>query len=128
MVSIMTNAELVYEHLKTLPDSTVAEVLDFVEFLEQKQRPSGHAQHPVVEVAKGPRQPGSARGQVWMAPGFRCTPKEHRVIKSTGAQVRSCFLHTVWKLAVPLPCDPVAAGPGRYRPVRGNPRLSLGTG
>jgi len=32
----MANAELVYEHLKKLPESTVAEVLDFVEFLEQK--------------------------------------------------------------------------------------------
>jgi hypothetical protein len=59
----MTNAELVYEHLKKLPDATVAEVLHFVEFLEQKQRSVG-------ETAKEPRQPGSARGQVWMAPDF----------------------------------------------------------
>jgi hypothetical protein len=59
----MTNAELVYEHLKKLPESAVAEVLDFVELLEQKQRPEG-------EAAKAPRQPGSARGQVWMAPDF----------------------------------------------------------
>jgi hypothetical protein len=59
----MTNAELVYEHLKRLPESTVAEVLDFVEFLERKQRPGG-------EAVKGPRQQGSARGQVWMAPDF----------------------------------------------------------
>ena len=75
----MTNAELVYEHLKTLPDCAVAEVLDFVEFLEQKQRPSGHAGQPVGEVTKGPRQPGSARGQVWMAPDFNAP------LKSTGS-------------------------------------------
>jgi hypothetical protein len=66
----MANAELVYEHLKKLPESTVAEVLDFVEFLEQKQRLSGHADHPEGEMGKGPRQPGSARGQVRMAPDF----------------------------------------------------------
>ena len=66
----MANAELVYEHLKKLPESTVAEVLDFVEFLEQKQRLSSHADHPGGEMAKGPRQPGSARGQVWMASFF----------------------------------------------------------
>jgi hypothetical protein len=59
----MTDAERVYEHLKKLPESAVAEVLDFVEFLEQKQRPGGQA-------AKEPRQPGSARGQVRMAPDF----------------------------------------------------------
>jgi hypothetical protein len=70
MVSIMTNAELVYERLKTLPESTVAEVLDFVEFLEQRQRPYGHSGQPVSEATKGPRQPGSAQGQVWMAPDF----------------------------------------------------------
>jgi len=33
----MTHAELVYEHLKRLPESVAAEVLDFVQFLEQKQ-------------------------------------------------------------------------------------------
>ena len=66
----MTNAELVYERLKKLPESTVGEVLDFVEFLKQKQRPFSHAHHPGGEAAKGPRQPGSARGQVWMAPDF----------------------------------------------------------
>ena len=66
----MTNAELVYEHLKKLPEATVGEVLDFVEFLEQKQRLSGHTHHPRGAVSNGPRQPGSARGQVWMAPDF----------------------------------------------------------
>ena len=66
----MTNAELVYEHLKKLPASTVGEVLDFVEFLEQKQRPSSPAHHLGGEVATGPRQPESARGQIWMAPDF----------------------------------------------------------
>ncbi len=55
----MTHAELVYEHLKRLPESVAAEVLDFVQFLEQKQ--AGTTQ---------PRHPGSARGQVWMADDF----------------------------------------------------------
>ena len=57
----MASAELVYQHLKQLPESLVAEVLDFVEFLEHKQ--SGTAN-------KQPREPGSARGQVWMAEDF----------------------------------------------------------
>ncbi|HOS87763.1 DUF2281 domain-containing protein [Accumulibacter sp.] len=55
----MTHAELVYEHLKRLPESVAAEVLDFVQFLEQKQ--AGTCQ---------PRQTGSARGQVWIADDF----------------------------------------------------------
>jgi hypothetical protein len=53
----MTHAELVYEHLKRLPESVAAEVLDFVQLLEQKQ--AGTRQ---------PRRPGSARGQVWIVP------------------------------------------------------------
>ncbi|MBK7674926.1 MAG: DUF2281 domain-containing protein [Candidatus Accumulibacter sp.] len=57
----MTHAELVYQHLKQLPDSVAAEVLDFVRFLEQKQAN--------VE-ARLPRQPGSARGLIWMAADF----------------------------------------------------------
>lgn len=57
----MTHAELVYEHLKHLPESVVAEVLDFVQFLERKQEGASTSQ---------PRQQGSARGQVWMAEDF----------------------------------------------------------
>jgi hypothetical protein len=39
----------------------VAEVLDFVEFLERKQAGTANKQS---------REPGSARGQVWMAEDF----------------------------------------------------------
>ena len=33
----MSNAELIIEKIKTLPESRVAEVLDFVEFIKQKE-------------------------------------------------------------------------------------------
>ena len=33
----MSNAELLIEKIKTLPESRVAEVLDFVEFIKQKE-------------------------------------------------------------------------------------------
>jgi hypothetical protein len=57
----MTHAELVYQHLKQLPESIAAEVFDFVQFLEHKQ--AGSKTHV-------PRQPGSARGLIWMADDF----------------------------------------------------------
>lgn len=57
----MSHAELVYEHLKQLPDSIAVEVLDFVRFLESKMQGAALNQ---------PRIPGSARGQVWMAEDF----------------------------------------------------------
>ncbi len=57
----MTQAERVYEHLQHLPESVVAEVLDFVQFLEQKHQ--RRAEPPM-------REPGSGRGQVWMADDF----------------------------------------------------------
>lgn len=57
----MSQAELVYQHLKQLPESIAAEVLDFVQFLERKQ---------LANQLRQPRQPGSARGQVWMADDF----------------------------------------------------------
>ncbi len=56
----MTSAELVYQHLKQLPESVAAEVLDFVEFLEHKR----------AGTAKQPREPGSAKGQIWIAEDF----------------------------------------------------------
>lgn len=56
----MTHAELVFEHLKQLPESVAAEVLDFVEFLEQK-----HGRPGTV-----PRQPGSAKGLIVIADDF----------------------------------------------------------
>ncbi len=59
--SPMTHAELVYQHLKQMPESVAAEVLDFVQFLEQK--------HGMPQPA-APRQPGSAQGLVWMADDF----------------------------------------------------------
>jgi hypothetical protein len=39
----MSNAELLIEEIKTLPASRVAEVLDFVEFIKQKEM--SHAEH-----------------------------------------------------------------------------------
>jgi hypothetical protein len=57
----MTHADLVYHHLQQLPDSVAAEVLDFVLYLEQKQRPGADAPE---------RQPGSAKGQIWIADDF----------------------------------------------------------
>lgn len=57
----MTSAELVYQHLKQLPESLVEEVLDFVQFLEHKQAGTAIDQ---------PREPGSAKGQIWMAEDF----------------------------------------------------------
>ena len=57
----MSPADRVYEHLQHLPESVVAEVLDFVQFPEHKHK--RRAQPPA-------REPGSARGQVWMADDF----------------------------------------------------------
>lgn len=36
----MNTAEIIYEHLKALPEPAVQEVLDFVEFIEMKQKKS----------------------------------------------------------------------------------------
>lgn len=58
----MTNADLVYQHLKRLPDSIAAEVFDFVQFLEHKNT-------KVVSSAVA-RNPGTALGQVWRAADF----------------------------------------------------------
>lgn len=57
----MTQAELVYEHLKQLPEPLLAEVLDFVQFLEQKRAHAG---------THSSRKSGSAKGQVWIAEDF----------------------------------------------------------
>ena len=57
----MTGAELVSEHSKHLPEPEAAEMLDFVQFVGQEQGGTGISQ---------PRQPGSARGHVWMAQDF----------------------------------------------------------
>lgn len=57
----MRQADLVYQHLKQLPDAIAAEVLDFVQFLERKQQ---------ARLERRPRQPSSARGQIWMADDF----------------------------------------------------------
>lgn len=58
----MSNADLVYQRLKRLPDSIAAEVLDFVHFLEHKNA-KGAASVAI-------RKPGTAFGQVWMAADF----------------------------------------------------------
>ena len=58
----MTNADLVYQHLKRLPDSIAAEVFDFVQFLEHK-----NAKGATTAV---PRNSSTALGQVWMAADF----------------------------------------------------------
>ena len=47
----MSQAERVYEHLQHLPESVVAEVLDFVQFLEQKHQRS--TQPPAREPGSG---------------------------------------------------------------------------
>ena len=60
----MTTAELVYQHLQKLPESVAAEVLDFVQFLERKQ--AGADNRPT----RPPRQPGSAKGRIWIAEDF----------------------------------------------------------
>lgn len=57
----MTQAELIYQHLKQLPESMVSEVFDFVKFLEHK--------HPDAKN-QAPRQPGSAKGLIWIADDF----------------------------------------------------------
>jgi hypothetical protein len=57
----MSPAEQIHEHLQHLPESVVAEVLDFVEFLEQKHQ---------RRTERATREPGSARGQIWMADDF----------------------------------------------------------
>ena len=58
----MTDADLVYQHLKRLPDSIVAKVFDVVQFLEHK---NAKVVSPVVA-----RNPSTALGQVWMAADF----------------------------------------------------------
>lgn len=57
----MTQADRVYEHLQHLPESVVAEMLDFVQFLEQLHQ--RRVERPV-------REPGSTCGQMWMADDF----------------------------------------------------------
>lgn len=58
----MTNADLVYQHLKRLPDSIAAEVFDFVQFLEHKNAKGA--------ASAAMRKPGTAFGQVWIAADF----------------------------------------------------------
>jgi len=65
----MSPADRVYEHLQHLPESVVAEVLDFVQFLEQKHQ---HSTQPPA------REPGSARGQAWMADDFDAPLKDFK--------------------------------------------------
>ena len=57
----MTQAEQVYQRLQQLPESAVTEVFDFVKLLEQRQ---------LEPKDQEPRQPGSARGLIWVADDF----------------------------------------------------------
>lgn len=57
----MNHVELAYQHLKQLPEPLAIEVLDFVQFLEHKQS---------LSKVRKPREPGSAKGQIWMADDF----------------------------------------------------------
>jgi hypothetical protein len=60
----MTPAEQVYRQLQQMPDSVAAEVLDFVQFLQHKKAESDHPPN------RTPRQPGSAKGLIWIAKDF----------------------------------------------------------
>lgn len=54
----MTQAELVYQQLQQLSESVIAEVFDFLKFLVQKNLDLKNRE---------PRQPGSAKGLIWIA-------------------------------------------------------------
>nr|WP_242508640.1 DUF2281 domain-containing protein [Rhodocyclus purpureus] len=47
--------------MRQLPESVAAEVFDFLQFLESKRS---------VTESKPPRQPGSAKGSIWIADDF----------------------------------------------------------
>ncbi|MER2528792.1 MAG: DUF2281 domain-containing protein [Candidatus Competibacter denitrificans] len=57
----MTQAELVYQQLQQLPESAIAEVFDFVKLLAHKNLDLKN---------QPPRQPGSAKGLIWIADDF----------------------------------------------------------
>ena len=65
----MTYSELVLSHLQKLPESVSAQVFDFVLFLEQKQ---------VIAETLTLRQPGSAKGQIWIADDFDAPLEDFR--------------------------------------------------
>ena len=57
----MNQADLVYQQLQQLPECVISEVFDFVNFLAQKN---------LNLKNQKPRQPGSAKGLIWMADDF----------------------------------------------------------
>ncbi len=65
----MTYSELVLSHLQKLPESVSAQVFDFVLLLEQKQ---------VIAETLPLRQPGSAKGQIWIADDFDAPLEDFR--------------------------------------------------
>lgn len=52
----MNTAEKIYQRVKTLPESTAKEIMDFIEFLESKQRRLG---------SKADKQTGAWLPNVW---------------------------------------------------------------
>jgi hypothetical protein len=61
---IMSVSELIAQKVSSLPDEKQAEVLDFVEFLQQKEQSTSYVK------PKRPRQFGSAKGMIHMAEDF----------------------------------------------------------
>ncbi|MCK2097554.1 DUF2281 domain-containing protein [Thauera aromatica] len=57
----MNLAETIYRHSLRLPEQSAREVLDFIEFLEQRAN-SKRARDATVSTAA--REPGSARGKL----------------------------------------------------------------
>jgi Protein of unknown function (DUF2281) len=60
----MSVSELIAQKVSSLPDEKQAEVLDFVEFLQQKEQATSDIK------PKHPRQFGSAKGMIRMAENF----------------------------------------------------------
>ena len=58
-----TLAEQVYRDCQNLPDETVREVLDFVEFLKLRKGLN-------TETQTTPRKPGALKGKIWIADDF----------------------------------------------------------
>jgi hypothetical protein len=57
---VINTAERIYEKVKTLPESTVREIMDFIEFLESKQRQTGKKTDGQIDV--------------WLSKMWGCSP------------------------------------------------------
>jgi hypothetical protein len=60
MGTTMTTAEQVYQHVKALPEPAAREILDFVEFLEQKLPCRSYEEAPTL--------------QEWLKSAWGCCP------------------------------------------------------